>query len=163
MGGRRGKFEAGGERRLAISAVCGGRRIAWVRGAVGCIVAWSRSTLERERTLVGHTDIVQAMLFVGGRLVSGSDFHSVRVWDVGTGLCEDVVEGHTRCITSLTVSEGHLLSGSFDGTVRVWSMEGVCVEMAVRADFGGRGLIVWSSVAWVDGAACGREDGGICV
>jgi WD40 repeat protein len=40
----------------------------------------SRSTHELERTLTGHTDNVQALLSVRGRLISYSDDHTIRVW-----------------------------------------------------------------------------------
>ena len=32
----------------------------------------------------------------GRRVVSGSEDHTVRVWDVNTGSCERVLEGHSR-------------------------------------------------------------------
>ena len=104
MEGRRGdvrweKYLRGGERRLdagqavwSLAAdggyVCGGLHD-------GSIRVWSRSTLELERTLTGHTDSVNALLFVGGRLISGSDDRDIRVWDVTAWRCEGVLEGDT--------------------------------------------------------------------
>ena len=112
--GRRGgvrweKYVGGGERRLAAGqfvcsvAVDGGR----VCGGLddGRIDVWRRSTLEQERTLTWHGGAVRALLFVGGRLVSGSYDSSVRVWDFGEGRCEIVLEGHTDSVMSLAVGD----------------------------------------------------------
>ena len=79
----------GGERRLAAGQwvcrvaahggyVCGGLRD-------GSIRVWGRSTLEKERTLIGHTSHVWTLLWARGRLVSSSLDRSARVWDVSAG------------------------------------------------------------------------------
>ena len=122
-------FARGGERRLAVRghvhsvAVHGG----YVCGGLldGTILIWSRSTMDHERTLVGHSKTVWALLSTGGWLVSGGSDHTVRVWDVAAGRCEGVLEGHTGIVTCLAADGARLMSGSLDGTVRVWRAEGV--------------------------------------
>ena len=154
----------GGERRLAAGQwvcrvaahggyVCGGLRD-------GSIRVWGRSTLEEERTLIGHTSHVWALLWARGRLVSGSLDRSVRVWDVAAGRCEGVLEGHTDRVTALAESGGRLLSGSWDGTVRVWRAEGAASAWRCEGSLNG-GSAVYSLAAWGGRAASGSDDGGI--
>ncbi len=59
-----------------------------------------------------------------GKIVSGSDDGTVRVWDMeGKELA--VCKGHEDLIRSVCVTkDGKIVSGSDDGTVRVWDMEG---------------------------------------
>jgi WD40 repeat protein len=72
--------------------------------------------------LEGHTDSVWALTVLpDGRVVSGSDDKSVRVWDLAGGTPR-VLEGHTdRVLALAALSDGRVVSGSSDNTVRVWS------------------------------------------
>ena len=160
-------YVEGGERRLAAGGdvlsvasdgeyACGGRED-------GSIRVWNRSTLERERTMTGHTRGVWALLFVGGRLVSGSNDRCIRVWDAAAGRCDGVLEGHTGYVTSLALCGSRLLSGSSDETVRVWGMEGPVSGWWCERTLVGHGSGVWCVAAWRGWAACGCEDGGIRV
>jgi WD40 repeat protein len=45
---------------------------------------WSTSSLQRVKTLQGHTDAVRALAVSNGKLFSGSYDGTVRVWDVST-------------------------------------------------------------------------------
>jgi WD40 repeat protein len=121
--------------------------------------------MEPRRTLAGHRGIVGALLFVGGRLVSGSDDRSVRVWDVAARRCqcEGVLEGHGHNVTSLAVGGGRLLSGSYDGTVRVWAMEGDPSGWRCERVLEGDASGVWCLAAWGGRVACGCGDGGVRV
>jgi hypothetical protein len=165
-----------GERRLAAAArrvfsvalderhVCGG-----LDGGEICV--WSRSTLGLERTLAGHKDHVWALLFVRGRLVSGSADKCIRVWDVAAGRCDVVLEGHTGVVKSLALSGNWLLSGSFDETVRVWATEAVgsasswrCEQtLSTRWELGSEGSSVLCLAVWGDKVAGGCGDEGIRV
>jgi WD40 repeat protein len=131
----------------------------------GSIGVWSRSTLELTRTLIGHRDTVRALLFVGGRLISGSDDRSIRVWDVASGQCEGVLEGHTDWVTSLASCGGRrLLSGSHDESVRVWGMDVEASRWRCERTLNVYGLpAVGCMAALGDRAACGCVDGGIRV
>ena len=161
------EYKGGGERRLAANhavltvAVHGGYACGGLWD--GSIWVWSRSTLEQERTLSGHTRAVMSLLSGGGKLISGSHDHSIRVWDVGAGRCEGVLEGHTGWVTSLAACEGRLLSGSADGTVRVWGMEGEASSWRCERTLDVQGSSVHCVVAWEGGAAGGCGDGGIRV
>ena len=58
----------------------------------------------------------------GRQLASGSQDHTVRVWDAGSGKLLRTLKGHTNSVTSVVWSPGgrQLASGSWDHTVRVW-------------------------------------------
>lgn len=59
-----------------------------------------------------------------GRLVSGSDDRTLKVWDTTSWTCMKTLEGHTGdvyCVSQLF--DGRLVSGSLDRTVKVWELE----------------------------------------
>jgi hypothetical protein len=153
----------GGERRLAagqwaysVSAhgrgfVCGGLH-------EGSIRVWNRATLEVERTLVGHTDVVWALVSVEGWLISGSDDRAIRVWDVATGRCEGTLDGHTDRVACLAVSGNRLVSGSWDGTAEVWRMEGAVSTWRCERTLAGHGMGVQCVATWGGKVASGSGD-----
>lgn len=58
---------------------------------------------------------------VAGRLATGSQDHTLRIWDVDTGECMKLLHGHTDTIRSLQVlRDGFLASGSKDKSIRLW-------------------------------------------
>jgi WD40 repeat protein len=84
------------------------------------------------RVLEGHTGYVTSVALHanGRRVVSGSDYSTVRVWDVDTGACLRVLEGHTGGVRSVALhADGRrVVSGSYDNTVRVWDVDtGACL------------------------------------
>ena len=74
--------------------------------------------------LEGHTDGVYALaVLADGRLASGSDDKTIRLWDVASGAETARLEGHTSEIRSLAVvADGRLASGSDDKTIRLWDV-----------------------------------------
>jgi WD40 repeat protein len=58
----------------------------------------------------------------GTLLASGSDDHTVRLWDPRTGRALQTLTGHTSWVSAVAIShDGTLLaSGSYDRTVRLW-------------------------------------------
>ena len=104
-----------------------------------------------------------SLLSAGGKLISGSEDGSIRVWDVAGERCEGVLEGHTGRVTSLAASGGRLVSGSWDRTVRVCGMEGEASRWRCERTLDGQRSMVWCVVAWEGGVAGGCGDGGIGV
>ena len=100
-------------------------------GGPSLIRVWDlqRRTLDAE--ISGHADWVRALLALpDGRLLSGSDDKTVKVWSVpaaadALALCATSsakLEGHTSTVATLArLPDGRVLSGSWDGTVRVWA------------------------------------------
>ena len=73
----------------------------------------------------GHTHYVNSVVFSpdGRHIVSGSDDHTIRVWNIQTGdQLGSPFQGHTGCVNSVTFSPDgrHIVSGSDDQTIQVW-------------------------------------------
>lgn len=86
--------------------------------------------------LTGHAQRIQAVaLDVSGKLLaSGSDDHSIRLWDLERNDCLKVLCGHSGRVQAVAWnSKGdELASASYDGTVKVWSLpsrDERCVEL----------------------------------
>lgn len=75
------------------------------------------------QVLIGHTDWINALVVLpDGRLASGSNDTTIRIWDLATGTSQ-VLTGHTDWVTTLTVlNDGRLVSGSVDRTIRLWDL-----------------------------------------
>ncbi|MDE0636005.1 MAG: T9SS type A sorting domain-containing protein [Candidatus Poribacteria bacterium] len=76
--------------------------------------------------LDGHTDSVNSVDFSyhSRTLASGSDDHTVRLWDVITDTLIDTFKGHTDEVHSVKFSPDAsiLASGSKDGTIILWDV-----------------------------------------
>ena len=90
----------------------------------------------------------------GKILASGSDDHTVRLWDVATGRPIRTLTGHTSYVYSVAFSpDGKILaSGSDDDTVRLW-------DVATGRPIG-RPLTGHTGQVCVGGVQPGRQDPG---
>ena len=85
----------------------------------------------KPRVLEGHTWQVSSLAVgLDGKIYSGSDDRTIRVWSGVDGTHLQTLEGHTEGVTSLAVGlDGRIFSGSYDRTIRVWSgVDGVCLQ-----------------------------------
>ncbi|KAJ6003139.1 purine and uridine phosphorylase [Penicillium sp. IBT 35674x] len=76
------------------------------------------------QTLEGHSSWVNSVAFSpnGWLLVSGSEDHTIKIWDPTTGKLRQTLEDHSDGVTSISFSpDGRLLaSGSDDHTIKIW-------------------------------------------
>jgi len=63
--------------------------------------------------------------------VSASWDHSIRIWEIETGVCVESLVGHTDGVRCLCVVEGgeRILSGGMDRSVRMWRRDGYCEQV----------------------------------
>ncbi|PMB51174.1 hypothetical protein CEN39_16580 [Fischerella thermalis CCMEE 5201] len=81
------------------------------------------------------SQIPNPKFLAGGIIASGSDDHTVKLWDFTTGQYIKTLEGHTdwiRCVTFSSLGVNNcsplLASSSLDQTIRLWDInEGTCV------------------------------------
>ena len=129
----------------------------------GIIIISNRSTLEATKFIDVHKETVRALLFAGKLLISASDDHSIRGWDLASGLCKGILEGHENRVTSLAVSGNRLVSGSWDATLAVWRMEGEMSSWLCERQLHMQGSPIECVVAWKGKVVCGCSDGHINV
>lgn len=86
--------------------------------------------------LSGHTANVRAMISLpDGRLVTGSNDTTVRVWNTQNATCLLTLSGHTKEVAALILlPDGRLASSSSDRTLRVWDLvTGECT-LTIKTD-----------------------------
>jgi WD40 repeat protein len=68
-----------------------------------------------------HSNFVQTKLLPGGRILSWSSDHTLRIWDGRSGESLAVLKGHTNGVYgALALSDDRILSWSGDHTLRIW-------------------------------------------
>jgi RNA polymerase sigma factor (sigma-70 family) len=95
------------------------------------IVKWDLQKNERQTVLKGHTSFVFTLVLSpdGQTLASGSQDHTIRLWDLATGKSRQTLTGHddgpnVRGVHHLSYLNGakKLLSVAGDRTVRIWDL-----------------------------------------
>jgi WD40 repeat protein len=96
---------------------------------------WAHTLGPAHQELAGHTDTVNAVAIgqLYGRevIVSGSDDHTVRIWDGAGAPVGDPLIGHTDWVRAVAIGQldgrDVIVTGSFDATVRIWDSAGAPV------------------------------------
>ncbi|KAI9497467.1 WD40-repeat-containing domain protein [Zychaea mexicana] len=81
--------------------------------------------------LTGHSNnVVTCLQFDDDKIITGSDDHSVNIYDIKTGKLRRVLEGHDGGVWALQYVGNTLVTGSTDRTIRVWDIEtGECCDV----------------------------------
>lgn len=97
--------------------------VLYVSYGLGQIKAWDmRYPQVMVESYLGHTDVVNCLLYDDNRLYSGSDDKTVRIFDCMTGRSLETLTGHTNGVTSIALQESYLLSSSYDKSVRQYDI-----------------------------------------
>jgi platelet-activating factor acetylhydrolase IB subunit alpha len=99
------------------------------------IKLWDYESGNFERSLKGHTDVVQDICFEqtnGKLLCSCSADMSIKLWDFQeTYTCLKTLQGHDHNVSSVvfTPSGDHVISSSRDKTIKIWEVAtGYCIR-----------------------------------
>ena len=99
-------------------------KTTWLRPLTPSLTSPSGSLL---RTLAGHSRRVNAVALTpdGKKAISGSDDHTLKVWNLETGELVQTLAGHSRRVNAvaLTADGKTAISGSDDHTLKVWNLE----------------------------------------
>ena len=87
----------------------------------GTIIVWNALTLDRLNTFTDrkHRKIVFSN---NNKLVVGLRDHTLKIFDITTGVCEKILRGHTGQVSALFCYKEWILSGS-DTITRIWNSD----------------------------------------
>jgi WD40 repeat protein len=85
------------------------------------------------QTLEGHSRDAMSVAFShdSTRVASASWDHTIKIWDVSSGVCLQTLEGHSCGVNSIAFSHDstRLASASNDKTVKIWNVRsGACLQ-----------------------------------
>ena len=106
---------------------------------------WVRSVRFSPAQATAHQREVEPLQDIGCPLASGSQDHTIKLWDTHTGQCLKTLQGHTNWVFSVAWSpDGQTLAtASFDHTIKLWDIHtGKCLKTLL-----GHLSLVWSA-AW---------------
>ncbi|KAG0213925.1 hypothetical protein BGX31_001181 [Mortierella sp. GBA43] len=91
----------------------------------GEITVYAVSNWEQVMTLVGHTNEVRCVMYspTGGQIASGSCDGTARLWDVGTGACQQVIEesSDVSCV-AYSPREDQIALGNYDSELKLMDL-----------------------------------------
>jgi len=89
------------------------------------VLIWNVSLSKQTASLKGHTQPVRCIAVSNGRVVSGSQDTTLRVWswDGDAWSCKHVLHGHNQTVRGVSVQNNVILSGSQDQSLRAWHLE----------------------------------------
>ncbi|CAM6004056.1 unnamed protein product [Sphagnum balticum] len=84
--------------------------------------SWAAEPTKRPTAEAIHQNLMGEIHKINNKeqLVTGSEDHTVRVWNVQTGECVHTLEGHTATVHCVAFDGNTIVSGSVDKTVCIW-------------------------------------------
>ena len=77
-------------------------------------------------TFEGHSEWIRCLKYLPGkninRVISGSDDHLIKVWDMESGECLKTLKGHDDSVTCFEWYNDKLITGSWDSNIKVWDI-----------------------------------------
>ena len=112
------------------------------------VMIWSLASGELERTLKGHTEIVDCVAVLGdGRVVSGGNDKTIRVWNIETGESLKTLKNDKWVYAVAETEDGKIVSGDYGGKVKVWDIEKeTCVATFEGHTNAVRSVAVWGKL-----------------
>jgi WD40 repeat protein len=83
--------------------------------------------------LNGHADRVSAMVVIDElRICSCSNDKAIKLWNIGTGVCEKTLEGHAPYVMDIVLLlDGRICSVSNDCSAKIWNSETVVCDIDI--------------------------------
>ncbi|VDL90605.1 unnamed protein product [Schistocephalus solidus] len=75
------------------------------------------------RKLVGHTEYVVCLAFVGNSILSGSGDMTIRKWNILTGACDLIINKHDGPVTQIVATPFLIFSTSSNSVIHAWSFD----------------------------------------
>jgi DNA-binding helix-hairpin-helix protein with protein kinase domain len=96
------------------------------------------ATANLVNTLTGHSSSVESVAISrdGSTLVSGSDDHTIKIWNLETGELKSTLTGHSGTVTSVAIGPNGktVVSVSDDNTIKVWNLvTGVLISNVIHS------------------------------
>jgi serine/threonine protein kinase/WD40 repeat protein len=106
------------------------------------------------RRFLGHTGKIRALSFSssGSKLASGGGDHTIKVWDVATGIPYPTLKGHPSGVSGVAFldNDRRLVSADVDGTMKLWDLTRITPEDHLDR-FGGN-LVFSADGKWLAGS-----------
>lgn len=80
---------------------------------------WTKAKYHRME-LRGHDDAVYTAQQDDKHIISGSRDHTVKIWDIKTGICLATFVAHDKSVLCLQFDENEIVSGSSDASIKIW-------------------------------------------
>jgi WD40 repeat protein len=121
-----------------------------------CIRIWCNITYTCLKTLTGHSEYVEALLYLANNntLLLGSSDKTIRIWECNNYLCIKTIFAHDNgvmCFASL--ANGYFASGSYDKKIKIWDiMNHQCIATLEGYDYGVITLLLLKDKRLVSGS-----------